>query len=67
VVLKGHPRPDRPSGPAIGAVVKVRLSDGRRLVSQVDGGSGHSGERAPDIHLGLDHVEAGTLLKVEVR
>ena len=45
VVLKGHPRADRPSRPAIGAAVKVHLPDGRRLVSQVDGGSGHSGKR----------------------
>jgi hypothetical protein len=43
------------------------LPDGRRLVSQVDGGSGHSGKRAPDIHLGLGNVEAGALLNVDVR
>jgi hypothetical protein len=67
VVLKGHPRADRPSRPAIGAAVKVHLPDGRRLVSQVDGGSGHSGKRAPDIHLGLGNVEAGALLNVDVR
>ncbi len=67
VVLKGHPRADRPSRPAIGAQVKVHLPDGRRLVSQVDGGSGHSGKRAPDIHLGLGKVEASALLNVEVR
>jgi hypothetical protein len=67
VVLKGHPRPDRPSRPAIGAAVEVRLPDGRRLVSQVDGGSGHPGKRAPDIHLGLGNVEASALLKVDVR
>jgi hypothetical protein len=67
VVRKGHPRADRPSRPAIGAAVKVHLPDGRRLVSQVDGGSGHSGKRAPDIHLGLGKVAAGALLKVEVR
>lgn len=67
VVLKGHPRANRPSRPAIGAAVKVHLPDGRRLVSQVDGGSGHSGKRAPDIHLGLGNVEASTLLNVEVR
>ena len=67
IVLKGHPRADRPSRPAIGAAVEVHLPDGRRLVSQVDGGSGHSGKRAPDIHLGLGHVEAGALLKVDVR
>ncbi len=67
VVLKGHPRVDRPSRPAIGAAVAVHLPDGRRLVSQVDGGSGHSGKRAPDIHLGLGHVEASALLNVDVR
>jgi hypothetical protein len=67
VVRKGHPRADRPSRPAIGAAVTVHLPDGRHLVSQVDGGSGHSGKRAPDIHLGLGHVEADTLLNVDVR
>lgn len=67
VVLEGHPRADRPSRPAIGAAVKVHLPDGRRLVSQVDGGSGHSGKRTPDIHLGLGNVEAGALLNVDVR
>jgi hypothetical protein len=66
VVLKGHPRADRPSRPAIGAAVTVHLPDGRRLVSQVDGGSGHSGKRAPDIHLGLGNVDAATLLTVDV-
>ncbi|MBX9625512.1 MAG: CRTAC1 family protein [Gemmataceae bacterium] len=67
VVLDGHPRADRPSRPAIGAAVTVHLPDGRRLVSQVDGGSGHSGKRAPDIHLGLGDVAAGTPLNVDVR
>ncbi len=67
VVLDGHPRSDRPSRPAIGAAVTVHLPDGRRLVSQVDGGSGHSGKRAPDIHLGLGNVAAGAVLNVDVR
>jgi hypothetical protein len=66
VVLKGHPRADMPSRPAIGAAVEVHLPDGRRLVSQVDGGSGHSGKRAPNIHLGLGNVEAGAVLNVDV-
>jgi hypothetical protein len=67
VVLQGHPRADRPSRPAIGAAVQVHLPDGRRLVSQVDGGSGHSGKRAPDIHLGLGNISASALLNVDVR
>src|SRR4029450_11637869 len=36
--------------PVIGAVARVGLSDGRKLVGQGDGGSGHSGRRGPDIH-----------------
>jgi hypothetical protein len=67
VVIEGHPPAGRPSRPAIGAAVTVHLPDGRRRVSQVDGGSGHSGKRAPDIHLGLGDVEAGVLLNVDVR
>jgi hypothetical protein len=43
------------------------MSDGRRLVSQVDRGSGHSGKRAGDIHLGLGNVAAGAVLNVDVR
>lgn len=66
VVVEGHPSRDRLSRPAIGAAVTVQLPDGRRLVSQVDGGSGHSGKRAPDIHLGLGDVEADVLLSVRV-
>jgi len=31
--------------PAIGALATVKLADGRKMVSQVDGGSGHSGRR----------------------
>ncbi len=67
VVLAGHPRAGRLGRPAIGAAVTVHLPDGRRLVSQVDGGSGHSGKRAPDVHLGLGNVEASALLNVDVR
>lgn len=66
-VYTGHPTAERPSRPAIGASVSVRLPDGRLLVSQVDGGSGHSGKRAPDIHLGLGNVDKDTVLDVDVR
>jgi hypothetical protein len=52
--------------PAIGATVRVLRPDGRTVMSQVDGGSGHGGRRAPEIHLGLGRVPAGTLLPVEV-
>jgi hypothetical protein len=56
---------ERISGrPAIGAVVAVRLPDGRKRVAQVDGGTGYAGKRAPDVHLGLDAL---TEVPVEIR
>ncbi|MGH9867951.1 MAG: CRTAC1 family protein [Candidatus Polarisedimenticolia bacterium] len=60
-------RLNHPGGsPAIGAVARLSLPDGRRLVAQVDGGSGHSGRRSPDIHLGLGGVEKDTAVQVEI-
>lgn len=53
VCREGHPNADSPGRPAIGAIVSLEMPDGRRLVSQVDGGSGHSGKRAPTVHFGL--------------
>jgi hypothetical protein len=56
-----------PNGsPAIGAVARVNLPDGRKLVSQVDGGSGHSGRRSPDIHFGLSTWEKSKPVPVEI-
>jgi hypothetical protein len=65
----GHPKrwTEGPSRPAIGAAVTVHLPDGRRLVAQVDGGNGHSGQRAPDVHFGLGTQDASRPLKVDVR
>jgi hypothetical protein len=63
----GHPGPDLHGRPAIGAFATVYLPDGRRLVSQVDGGSGHSGKRAPEIHFGLGNLPAATQLTVDLR
>jgi hypothetical protein len=53
--------------PAIGAVAKLVLPDGRKLVGRVDGGSGHSGRRSPDIHFGLGTVGKSARLSVELR
>ncbi|MBM6405600.1 CRTAC1 family protein [Phycicoccus sp. CSK15P-2] len=39
--------------PAYGATVTVRDADGREQVTQLDGGSGHSGKRAFTVHVGL--------------
>ena len=55
------------SRPAIGAQVVVVLSDGRRLVGQADGGSGHSGKRSPDVHIGLGDLRDGTVVPVSIR
>jgi len=63
----GHPGPDTPGRPAFGATATVRLPDGHKLVAQIDGGSGHSGRRSPDIHLGLGTVAKGQRLPVELK
>jgi enediyne biosynthesis protein E4 len=52
--------------PAIGAVAKVLLPDGARLVAQVDGGTGHSGRRSPEIHFGLGTWEKSKALRVKI-
>ncbi len=36
----------------VGASARVRAGD-RTLIAQVDGGNGHSGKRAPELHFGL--------------
>ncbi|MDG3008357.1 CRTAC1 family protein [Paludisphaera sp. Pla2] len=63
----GHPGPDTPGRPAIGAEASVALPSGRRLVAQCDGGNGHSGKRSPDLHFGLGPVTPGTLLSITLR
>ncbi|CAM4310808.1 CRTAC1 family protein [Nocardiopsis rhodophaea] len=52
--------------PAVGATATVRLPDGRKLTSQVDGGNGHSGANAPELHFGLGDLPAGTELPVHL-
>lgn len=49
----GHPGADTPGRYAVGAAVTAILPDGRKLVSQVDGGNGLSGRRDSNIHFGL--------------
>jgi len=63
----GHPGVDLHGRPAYGAQARVRLPDGRKLVAQVDGGTGHSGRRSPDIQFGLGHLPPDTKLEVELR
>jgi hypothetical protein len=52
--------------PAIGAEVSARLADGRIITSFVDGGSGHGGRRAPQIHLGLGSVPANEIFDLTI-
>jgi hypothetical protein len=52
--------------PAVGAQATVILPDGRKLVSQVDGGNGHSGKRSSELHFGLGDIPANRRLRVEV-
>ena len=63
----GHPGPDTVGRAAIGATATVYLPDGRRLVSQVDGGNGHSGKRSPELHFGLGVAQVNQPLRVEIR
>lgn len=53
--------------PAVGALAKVVLPDGRMLVRQVDGGNGHSGASASELHFGLGELPAGQPVQVELR
>jgi hypothetical protein len=62
-----HPGPDLYGRPAIGAAVSVRLPDGRLFSTQVDGGSGHSGKRSPDVLFGLGRIAPGETLDVELK
>ncbi|GAA1997111.1 ASPIC/UnbV domain-containing protein [Catenulispora subtropica] len=39
--------------PAYGTTVTIRTADGRTQVSQLDGGSGHTGKRSFGVHFGL--------------
>jgi hypothetical protein len=42
-----------PGSPVVGTQVTVTLPDGRTRIARVDGGSGHSGKRSSEVHIGL--------------
>ncbi|MEO3977614.1 CRTAC1 family protein [Streptomyces sp. CAU 1734] len=48
---------DATGSPVIGAQATATLPDGTTLLGRVDGGSGHSGKRSHEIHLGLGDAE----------
>ena len=66
VIRPGHPGSDTLGRPAIGALAKVQLPDGRQLIGLVDGGNGQAGERSSDLHFGLGHLDPSTQLPVEL-
>ncbi|MPZ81271.1 MAG: RNA-binding protein [Actinophytocola sp.] len=51
-----HEGAEQDCSPVVGAQVAVTTSDGRRFIERVDGGSGHSGKRSTDVHIGLGKV-----------
>lgn len=53
--------------PVVGAQVKVTTPDGRTLINRVDGGSGHSGKRSTDVHLGLGDVSGPVRVQLSWR
>ena len=66
-VCSGAQRFSLPSRSAVGAALTVVLPDGRRLVTQVDGGNGHSGKRSSDVHFGLGSISPSARLPVEIK
>jgi hypothetical protein len=63
----GHPAADLYGRPAIGSSASITLPDGRRIVAQSDGGSGHSGKRSPDVQFGLGQMAPGTKINAALR
>lgn len=55
-----------PGVPAIGAQARVHTADGKVHLAQVDGGSGHSGKRSFEVHVGLGKANA-TPVSVDLR
>jgi hypothetical protein len=51
-VHDGHPG-WREGTPAIGTFVEARTPEGGSFIRQVDGGNGHSGQRSPEVLIGL--------------
>lgn len=58
---------DERGAPAIGATASATTPDGRRLFGHVDGGSGHSGRRSPEIHFGLGKSDTAKPLEVSLQ
>lgn len=53
--------------PVVGAQVTVTTPDGRTFIERVDGGSGHSGKRSTEIHIGLGDVDGDVRVNLKWR
>lgn len=60
-VCSGFKKTSTPTVAAVGAYASVQSPDGKRFVSQVDGGNGHSGKRSNELHFGLGTMQAGAV------
>ena len=56
-----------PGLPAVGTQVTVTTPDGRKFISRVDGGSGHSGKRSNEVHIGLGNVSGPVAVHLQWR
>jgi hypothetical protein len=65
-VLPGHPAPGTLGRYAIGATATLHLRNGKRFISQVDAGSGHSGKRSPELHFGLGYMPSSQPVVVDL-
>jgi hypothetical protein len=52
---------------AVGATATVALSDGRQISDWADGGSGHSGKRTDELHIGLGDSAEPVLVTIAWR
>jgi len=50
----------------VGAQVRVTTAEGQTFVTRVDGGSGHSGKRSHEAHIGLGRDVTGPV-RVDLR
>ena len=58
---------EAPGSPAVGTQIRVTTPDGRTLVDRVDGGSGHSGKRSPEVTVGLGDVTTAVPVRLDWR
>lgn len=65
-VRDGHPGPDTLGRPAVGASAAVASTDGKIMIDQVDGGSGHAGRSSPEIHFGLGSTPQDEPLEIKL-